>query len=90
MSRSRTADWIRFISVDPEVCHGKPCFKGTRIMVPDILELLGAGVSAREIRLDFPRLTKGHIQAALQFARDAVQEGRFVPFLSARHASAGR
>lgn len=90
VGRNRAVGWKDYISVDPDVCHGKPCFKGTRVMVSDILELLEAGVSPREIRSDFPRVTHSHIQAALQFAREAVQNGRFVPFLSARHAAAGR
>ena len=60
----------RYISVDPNICHGKPCFKGTRIMVWQILELLEAGVSVQEITspTDFPQLTPEHIKAALHYA----------------------
>jgi uncharacterized protein (DUF433 family) len=39
----------RYIVIDDEVCHGKPVFKGTRILVSDVFELLGAGVSIEEI-----------------------------------------
>jgi uncharacterized protein (DUF433 family) len=40
---------VGYIVVDDEVCHGKPVFKGTRVLVSDVVELLGAGVSIEEI-----------------------------------------
>jgi len=57
------------ISVDPEVCHGQPCIRGTRIMVYLILELLEAGVSPEQIIRDYyPQLTKEDIEACLHCA----------------------
>lgn len=71
-----------FISVNPAVCHGQPCFQGTRIMVWQILELLEAGVSVSEITSPkyFPQLTPQHIQAALHFAAEQVKNREFVAF----------
>ena len=64
---------LSYISVDPDVRSGKPCIKGTRITVSDILQWLASGMSVREILEDFPLLKDEHIRAALSFAakRDA-------------------
>lgn len=69
-----------YISVDPEICHGKPCFKGTRIMVSSILELLEVGQSTTEILEAYPGLTTQHIQAALHLASQLLEHEQFVPF----------
>lgn len=58
----------KYIVADPEICHGKPTFKGTRIMVYLVLEMLEAGAPAKEILEAYPSLTRKHIQAALDFA----------------------
>ena len=57
-----------YIVIDSEICHGKPTFKGTRIMVYLILEMLKSGASVQEILKAYPSLTKKHIKAALEFA----------------------
>ena len=59
-----------YIIVDPKICHGKPCFKGTRIMVYLVLELLEAGVPTDEIigPKYYPQLTRKYIEAALNYA----------------------
>ncbi len=54
--------------MDPEVCGGRPCIRGMRIRVSDILELLAAGASNAEILEDFPYLEAEDIPAALLFA----------------------
>ena len=66
------------ISVDPEVCHGKACIKGTRIMVTVILDNLAAGVSQEEILKSYPTLCAKDIQAAIAYAAQLAKE-RFVP-----------
>lgn len=71
-------DWKERISVDPLVCHGKACIKGTRIMVSVILDNLAAGVSQEEILRSYPSLRPDDIQAALAYAADLARE-RFVP-----------
>ncbi len=58
----------KYIVADSEICHGKPTFKGTRVMVWQILEMFAAGTPVKEILKEFPSLTKKHIKAALQYA----------------------
>lgn len=74
------------ISIDPRICHGKPCFTGTRIMVATILELLESGKSYREIRKGYPSLTPKHIRAALHFAHQVLEQGTYVSFHPLPHA----
>jgi len=56
------------ITVNPGVRFGKPCIKGTRIAVADILQWMASGMSREEILEDYPALTNDHIRAALCFA----------------------
>ena len=64
-----------YIATDPLICHGKPCFKGTRIMVHLVLELLEAGVSIEEIigPTYYPQITRKHIEAALHYASELLK-----------------
>lgn len=62
------------ITIDPEVRGGKPCIRGTRITVYDILEYLAGGMTEDQILDDFPSLQRGDIRAALEFA--AARERR--------------
>lgn len=57
-------DWQERISVDPLVCHGKACIKGTRIMVSVVLDNLAAGVSPEGILRSYPSLIPQDVQAA--------------------------
>jgi uncharacterized protein (DUF433 family) len=63
-----------YITIDPEICFGKPCIKETRICVGDILSWLSAGMTTSEIIEDYPELQEIHIRAALAFAasRDKI------------------
>jgi uncharacterized protein (DUF433 family) len=63
-----------FITVTPGVRSGKPCIRGTRIAVSDILEHLAGGMTEDQILADFPDLKTEHIRAALGFA--AARERR--------------
>ena len=56
------------ITVEPEKCGGRPCIRGLRIRVTDILGMLAAGVSHEEILRDFPYLEPDDIKAALAYA----------------------
>ncbi|KHO55515.1 MAG: hypothetical protein QT10_C0001G0119 [archaeon GW2011_AR19] len=68
-----------FIVADSNVCGGKPVFKGTRIMVWQILELLGSGVSIDEILKNyFPQLTKKAILSVLNYASKVMEEEKCV------------
>jgi uncharacterized protein (DUF433 family) len=57
-----------YITIDPEICFGKPCIKGTRICVGNILQWLSTGMTINEIIEDYPELQEIHIRAALAFA----------------------
>jgi uncharacterized protein (DUF433 family) len=57
-----------YISIEPEVRFGKPCIKGTRITIADILQWLASGMSHTQILEDYPLLKEEHILAALAFA----------------------
>jgi len=61
-------EFIKYISIDKDVRFGKPCIKGTRIAVVDILQWLASGMSNQEILDDHPHLKEEHIRAALAFA----------------------
>ena len=69
------ADWRERITVDPAVCHGKACIRGTRVMVSVILDNLAAGVSREEIAASYPSIREPDIQAALAYAAELAREG---------------
>lgn len=71
-------EWREQITVDPEVCHGKACIKGTRIMVSVILDNLASGIGQEEILADYPSLKNGDVQAAIAYAAELARE-RVVP-----------
>ncbi len=56
------------ITVDPNQCAGRPCLRGLRVRVKDVLDLLAAGASREEILADYPLLEAGDIVAALEYA----------------------
>jgi uncharacterized protein (DUF433 family) len=58
------------ITIDPRIRSGKPCIKGTRIAVADVLDYLGGGMTVAEILDDFPDLKAEDIQACLTFAAE--------------------
>jgi uncharacterized protein (DUF433 family) len=60
------------IAIDANVCHGKPCIKGPRILVSSILSQLVAGYNFDEIRAGYPELTDQHILASLEYAKTIV------------------
>jgi len=70
-------DWREYITVDPEVCHGKPCVKGTRVMVSVILDNLAVGQTPEEIMESCPSVSRDAIQASIAYAADLARE-RFV------------
>jgi uncharacterized protein (DUF433 family) len=65
---------LQRISVDPEVCFGKPCIRGTRIWVSLILDFLAAGMSIKEILEDYPHLTEEDIRAAIAYGAEMSRE----------------
>jgi uncharacterized protein (DUF433 family) len=72
---------LEFITVSPQVCHGQPCIKGTRILVHLILELLETGLTPDQIIQDYyPQLSKEKIEACLHYAATLVRDAEYVPF----------
>lgn len=67
-------DWKARISIDPNVCHGKPCIRGTRIWVSLIVDNLAAGAAEEEILAAYPSLTREDIRAALAYAAEMTRE----------------
>ncbi len=68
----------KYIVADSNICHGKPTFKGTRVMVWQVLEMLEGGASHKEIIEAYPSLTKEHIKAALHYAAERLAGERLV------------
>jgi uncharacterized protein (DUF433 family) len=62
------SDLLTRITINPEQCHGRPCIRGTRMRVQDILEMLAGGATAEEILDDFDFLESEDIRAAIAFA----------------------
>ena len=67
-------DWQDHIVVEPLICHGKACIKGTRVMVSVILDNLAAGLTTDEIILSYPSLNKESVQAAIIYAAELTRE----------------
>lgn len=72
-----------YISVDQNICHGQLCFRGTRILVYVILELLEAGETPEQILKSYPNLTKLHIQAALHLVAEMLKNEEYIPLTEA-------
>ena len=69
-------DYRERIVIDPAIRFGKPCVRGTRISVGDVLDYLASGMREEEIQADFPQLTSDDIRACLAYA--AERERRVV------------
>jgi uncharacterized protein (DUF433 family) len=65
------------ISIDPSVCFGKPCIRGTRIWVSLILDFLASGETQEQILEEYPQLSREDILAALAYGAE-MSRGRFV------------
>ena len=69
-----TMNWQDYIVQDPKICHGKPCFRGTRLLVSVVLDNLAAGLDPAEICEHYPGLTKEAIRAAIAYAAELAKE----------------
>ena len=67
-------NWAEYISVDPQICHGQACIKGTRIPVSMVLDNLVTGQSIEEIIESYPSLTIEAIRAAVAYAAELTRE----------------
>ena len=68
-------NWRERISVNPAVCHGRACIRGTRVLVSAIVDNVAAGVPQDEILRSYPALTKRDIESALAYAAELAREG---------------
>ncbi|MDH5716948.1 MAG: DUF433 domain-containing protein [Spirochaetia bacterium] len=72
-------DWRSHITSNPNICHGKPCIKGTRVMVSTILDNLANDIDKEVILKNYPSITDKDILAAIQYAADIANE-RIIEF----------
>ena len=70
---------LEHITVDPEVRFGKPCVRGTRITVGDVLGYLASGMSEQQLLNEFPQLTRDHIRACLAYAAERERRTLGIP-----------
>jgi uncharacterized protein (DUF433 family) len=73
------ANWQARVTTDPQVCHGKPRIRGTRVMVSVVLDNLSDGLTAAEIVEEYPALTPGDVRAALGYASELAREEELIP-----------
>ncbi len=66
--------WRDHITVDPDVCHGKTCIAGTRVLVTTVLDNLAPGLDHEEITRSYPSVTRQTIQAAVYYAAELARE----------------
>lgn len=66
------SELVKRITVDPDVCGGRPCIRGLRVRVKDVLDLLAGGASRDEILADYPYLEPDDISASLAYAAELV------------------
>ncbi|HEY2837936.1 MAG TPA: DUF433 domain-containing protein [Pirellulales bacterium] len=66
--------WRDRISVDPAVCHGQACIKGTRVLVSVVLDNLAAGMSPDELLQSYPSLSLDDVKASLEYAAELARE----------------
>lgn len=67
-------DWRQYITVDPAICHGQACIRGTRIPASVVLDNLAAGVTPEELERSYPTLTREAIQASVAYAAELARE----------------
>jgi len=67
-------NWREHITVDPSVCHGSACIKGTRMTVSAVLDNLAAGLELDELLASYPPLTREDVQAAIAYAADLARD----------------
>jgi uncharacterized protein (DUF433 family) len=67
MIKLKTIDWKEIITINPEQCSGRPCIRGMRIRISDVLDLLAAGLTSEQIIDELPDLTHEDITACLMY-----------------------
>lgn len=75
-------DWKEYIAIDPDLHHGDPCIKGTRIPVATIVGSLADGMLPDDIITAYPQLKTVEVQAALAYAAEIMRQELLLPFPS--------
>lgn len=71
--------WQNYIVIDPEIHHGEPCIKGTRVAVAVIVGSIANGMTFDEVLREYPQITREGIQAALAYAADVIRQDILLP-----------
>jgi len=72
----------KWIMINPNICHGKPVFRGTRILVAEVLEMIASGISIEEILEEYPQLKREMILEAIALAAELLRRERRVISIS--------
>jgi len=75
---SRT-NWQNFVTIDPEIHHGEPCIKGTRVPVALLVGSIADGMAIEEVVIEYPQITREAVQAALAYAADVIRQEILLP-----------
>ena len=67
------------VVIDQQICHGKSCIRGTRVMVSNILSLLAGGYDMARVLRNYPELTEEDVKAALEYAGEVVRDEEILP-----------
>ena len=67
-------NWREHITVDPDVCHGRACIAGTRVMVTTVLDNLAAGLDVEAIVISYPSISRESVRAAVSYAAELAKE----------------
>jgi uncharacterized protein (DUF433 family) len=72
-------NWQNFIVIDPEIHHGEPCIKGTRVPVATLVGSIADGMTIEQVIQEYPQLHREAVQAALAYAADIVRQDILLP-----------
>ncbi len=71
--------WKNYVTIDPEIHHGEPCIKGTRVPVAVIVGSMADGMTIDEVIKEYPQLGQEAVRAALSYAADVVRQDLLPP-----------
>ena len=71
--------WQNYVTIDPEIHHGEPCIKGTRVPVAIIVGSIADGMTIEQVIQEYPQLAREAVQAALSYAADVVRQDILLP-----------
>ncbi len=72
-------DWKDFVAVDPQIHHGEPCVKGTRVPVAAIVGSIADGMAIEDVVKEYPQITREAIRAAFAYAAEVIRQETLLP-----------